>query len=87
MKFHPLGDRVVLEMVKEAEKVGLIHLPQGSGRERSRTGIVVGVGPKARYCGMGDSVCVKVGAGVPIHDEKRELLLVGDGDVLARMGG
>ena len=87
MKFTPLSDRVILEMVKESTHVGLIELPQGTAHERSRKGTVIAIGPKAKYCKIGDPVYVKSSSGIPIHDEKRELVLVGDGEVLAKTGG
>ena len=85
MKFTPLGDRVVVELDKLATKVGLIELPQGSfERSRSRRAKVVSVGLKASFCGVGDVVFVQTSAGVPIPDGDRELVLLGDDEVLAK---
>jgi len=85
MKFTPLGDLVVVELVKLGTQVGLIHLPQGvHERSRSRKAVVVSVGPKARLCGVGDTVYVAISAGATIPDSERELVLIGDNEVLAR---
>ena len=48
MKFHPLGDRVVIKRVKEETKsAGGIIIPD-TAREKPQEGEVIAVGPGAR---------------------------------------
>ena len=85
MKFTPLSDRLVVDLDAEATRVGVIELPQNATpRSRSRRGVVVSVGPNVELCKPDDVVYVQVGLGVPIKDDERELVLVGEKEVLAK---
>ena len=83
MKFTPLDDRLVLELIEEDRKVGVLYMPEGSTREKSKRGVVVKVGPKVREVGVGDTVVVTLSAGVPFKADKA-YLLVRENEVLAR---
>jgi chaperonin GroES len=45
MKIKPLGDRVLMEAVKEEKKKGGIFLPETVEKERPQEAIVIAVGP------------------------------------------
>lgn len=44
MKIIPVADRILVERIKEKEKVGSIHIPE-TAKEPSQVGLVVAVGP------------------------------------------
>ena len=61
-KIQPLGDRVVLEPVKEEERTKSgIYLPETADRERPEQGKVVAVGPGKLEDGKRIPMEVKVG--------------------------
>ena len=94
MKIHPLGDRVVIEVLKEKEgktKSGL-YLPETADRERPEQGKVVAVGPgKADKDGKRVSPQVKKGDTVlftkygpqEVKVDDTEFLIAKEDDILA----
>ncbi|MEK7507290.1 MAG: co-chaperone GroES [Patescibacteria group bacterium] len=45
MKIHPLGDRVLIEPLREEKKKGGIILPETIDKERPEQGKIIAVGP------------------------------------------
>lgn len=98
-KVRPLGDRVVVEVIKREEKTaGGVYLPD-SAREQSDRGRVLSVGPGSYIDGVidngsgnalrpvaiqeGDVVLFSPYAGTRIATEEGDFLLLREGDVLA----
>ena len=95
MKLQPLDDRVVVEPAQAEEKTaGGIVLPE-TARERPQQGKVVAVGP-GRLLDSGDrgGMSVSVGdmviygkySGTEIEVEGKELKILREADVLAKVG-
>jgi len=92
MNLKPLGDRVVIEVLKDEEEkmVGGILLP-GSAKEKPQQGIVAAVGEGAWHKGQRIPMDVKVGdkviyskyAGNEIKQDDKEYLICRQDDLLA----
>ncbi len=91
MQLKPLGDRVVMQVSKEEEKmIGGILIP-GSAKEKPQEGLVAAVGEGAWFEGKRVPMDVKVGdkviyskyAGNEIKVDGEEYLICRQDDVLA----
>ncbi len=91
MNLKPLGDRVVIQVSKEEEKmIGGILIP-GSAKEKPQEGLVAAVGEGAWFEGKRVPMDVKVGdkviyskyAGNEIKVDGEEYLICRQDDVLA----
>lgn len=94
-KVMPLGDRVVIEREKGSLKKGRILLPENS-QKKEKIGKVIKKGPgKIGKDGKNIEINVKEGdrvifssyAGVEFEDDGRELLVVKEDDILAKLEG
>ncbi|OHA48335.1 MAG: co-chaperone GroES [Candidatus Terrybacteria bacterium RIFCSPLOWO2_01_FULL_58_14] len=94
-KIRPLGDRVVLEPVKDAERTKSgIYLPATADREKPEQGKVVAVGPGKIEDGKRVPMGVKVGDVVlftkygpnEIKVDGKEYLVAREEDILAILG-
>ena len=94
IRFHPLGDRVVIKPLEKEEvtKSGLV-LPD-TAKEKPQEGEVMAVGPgRVDDKGMRISVEVKAGdkvvyskyAGTEFKDGDQEYLIVRESDILAKI--
>ena len=91
MNLKPLGDRVVIQVSKEEEKmIGGILIP-GSAKEKPQEGLVAAVGEGAWFEGkrvpmdvkLGDKVIYSKYAGNEIKVDGEEYLICRQDDVLA----
>ena len=91
-KLKPLGDRVVLEPLKEEEKTKSgIYLPETADREKPEQGKVVAVGPGKLEEGKRVPMGVKVGDVViftkygpnEVKVDGKEYLIAKEEDILA----
>ena len=91
MNLKPLGDRVVIQVSKEEEKmIGGILIP-GSAKEKPQEGLVAAVGEGAWFEGnrvpmdvkVGDKVIYSKYAGNEIKVDGEEYLICRQDDVLA----
>lgn len=89
---EPLGDRVAIRPDEEVEMKGMIYLP-GNARDKPIQGTVIAVG-SGRDDGeavipltlkVGDVVIYGKYAGTAIEWEDKELILIHEVDVLARV--
>ena len=95
MKFRPLHDRVLIEVLDSEEKTaGGIIIPD-SAKEKPQEGKVVAVGPgrttdEGKLIDMpiknGDSVIYSKYAGTEYNEEGTEYLIVRESDILAIVG-
>lgn len=93
MNIKPLGDHVVIKLVKEEEMTTFgIVLPDTADKEKKAEGEVVAVGPgKLLDNGsrgqmeikVGDRVLIKKWGGDEVEVEKQEYKIVSQDDVLA----
>lgn len=89
--FKPLGDRVVIEAVKQEEKTaGGIYLPD-SAKEKPMEGVVISVGKGARdnqgniipmELKAGDRVIFGKWGGTEVKIAGKELLIMKESDVM-----
>jgi chaperonin GroES len=88
--FKPLGDRVLVERAKAAEKHGLIHVPE-QAKEKPAEGVVLAVGPGKRaedgkvlepYVKVGDRILFGKYSGTEIKVDGRECVVMAEGDIL-----
>lgn len=94
IKVRPLDDRIVVEPVEAEEKTsGGILLPD-SAKQKPQRGVVVAVGPgKMLDNGERAGLCVKVGdeviygryAGNDVQVETRDLKIMRESDILAKV--
>jgi len=92
-KIEPLGDRVVIKSLpKEEVSKGGIFLPD-TARERPQEGEIIAVGPGriteegqriAMEVKMGDIVIYSKYAGTEFKLEEEELIVMREGDILAK---
>ncbi|OHA09263.1 MAG: co-chaperone GroES [Candidatus Sungbacteria bacterium RIFCSPLOWO2_01_FULL_59_16] len=96
MKIKPLGDRVLIEPITEAERTKAgIYLPDTASKERPEQGKVIAVGD-GRTLDSGKVVALKVRAGQKvlftkygpneIKVEGKEYLIAKEEDILAIIG-
>lgn len=93
MQIKPLGDHVVLKLVKEEEMTASgILLPDTADKEKKAEGEIVAVGPgKLLDSGargsmevkVGDRVLIKKWGGDEVEVEKQEYKIVSQEDILA----
>ena len=91
ISFKPLGDRVVIEVIKREEKTaGGIYLPD-SAKEKPMEGTVISVGKGARDnqgnlipmdLKQGDRVVFGKWAGTEVKIEGKELLIMKESDIM-----
>jgi len=91
LSFRPLGDRVVIEVIKREEKTaGGIYLPD-SAKEKPVEGTVIAVGKGSRdhqgsiipmELKAGDRVVFGKWAGTEVKIEGKELLIMKETDVM-----
>ena len=91
VSFRPLGDRVVVEVIKREEKTaGGIYLPD-SAKEKPMEGTVISVGKGARDnqgnlipmdLKTGDRIVFGKWAGTEVKIEGKELLIMKESDVM-----
>ncbi|MBN2380099.1 co-chaperone GroES [candidate division WOR-3 bacterium] len=93
MKIKPLQDRVLVERLEEEESVGGIIIPD-TAKEKPQKGKVIEVGPGRKddsgklivlELKPGDTVLFNKYAGTEIKVEGKELLLMREDDVMARV--
>ncbi len=92
MQLQPLGDRVIVQPLKEEERTaGGIYLPD-TAKERPQQGKVVAVGPgrlndKGERVAMtvkaGDRVVYSKYAGTEVEFDREEYLILSESDILA----
>ena len=92
MKIKPLGDRVLIEPLKEERKKGGIILPDTVDKERPEKGIVIAVGPGKKdengklilmNVKKGDKVLFTKYGPNEIKIEEKEYLIAREEDILA----
>jgi len=92
MKIKPLGDRVLIEPLKEEKKKGGIILPDTVDKERPEKGLVVAVGPGKKdengklmpmNVKKGDKVLFTKYGPNEIKVEEKEYLIAREEDILA----
>lgn len=90
MKIRPLGDRVLVEPIEEAEqKIGGIYIPD-SAKEKPMQGTVIAVGKKTDKDGKeiafdvkaGDTVLLPKYGGTEVKLDGKKLQLVREEDLL-----
>lgn len=89
---EPLGDRVAIRPDEEVEMKGMIYLP-GNARDKPIRGTVIAVGPGKDdgesviplTLKVGDAVIYGKYAGTEIEWEDKELILIREVDILARV--
>jgi chaperonin GroES len=94
MKIHPLGDRVVIRPLEEAEQMrGGLYIPD-TAKEKPQQGEIVAVGPGRYEKGERVPMELKVGqkvlygkySGTEVTLDDEEYLIIKEGDVLAVIG-
>lgn len=92
MKIKPLGDRVLIEPLREERKRGGIILPDTVDKERPESGKVIAIGPGRKdeagklmpmNIKKGDRVLFTKYGPVEIKIEDKEYLIAREEDVLA----
>jgi chaperonin GroES len=92
MKIKPLGDRVLIEPLKEEKKKGGIILPDTVDKERPEKGLVIAVGPGKKdengklmpmNVKKGDKVLFTKYGPNEIKVEEKEYLIAREEDILA----
>jgi chaperonin GroES len=95
MKLRPLGDRVVIKPVEREERTKSGILLPDTAKEKPQRGKVVAVGPgKLRDSGDRTALSVKVGdevlfgkyAGSEVKEGGKELKVLRESDILAKIG-
>jgi co-chaperonin GroES (HSP10) len=95
-QLRPLNDRVMIETIPPAQKIGLIHVPEVAQRQNAAEGIVKAVGPGQQLpdgtrapmsVGVGDRVLFQPRPMSEIEARKTKAgertVVVHDGDILA----
>jgi len=91
LKLRPLGDRVLVRLVKEEEKVGSIVIPD-TAKEKPTQGIIEAAGngaldPKGKRRPMhvkpGDRILFGRYAGTEVRLESEEYMVLRETDILA----
>lgn len=92
MKIKPLGDRVLIEPLREEKKKGGIILPDTVDKERPEKGVVIAVGPGKKDDGgklipmnvkKGDKVLFTKYGPNEIKIDDKEYLIAREEDILA----
>ncbi|OIR20239.1 MAG: hypothetical protein BEU04_00025 [Marine Group III euryarchaeote CG-Bathy1] len=84
---EPLGEMVLVEMEKAAEKTTSGLLIPEAAREKMNVGVVVSAGPEAEIAGIssGDRVVYRKYSGTEMEWEGNEYLLVKSEDIQAKI--
>tara|TARA_Y100000758_G_scaffold301795_1_gene268374 strand:- start:284 stop:553 length:270 start_codon:yes stop_codon:yes gene_type:complete len=84
---EPLGEMVLVEMEKAAEKTNSGLLIPEAAREKMNVGVVVSAGPDAELAGIssGDRVVYRKYSGTEMEWEGNEYLLVKSEDIQAKI--
>ena len=84
---EPLGEMVLVEMEKAAEKTTSGLLIPEAAREKMTVGVVVSAGPEAEIAGIssGDRVVYRKYSGTEMEWEGNEYLLVKSEDIQAKI--
>ena len=84
---EPLGEMVLVEMEKAAEKTTSGLLIPEAAREKMNVGVVVSAGPEAVEAGIssGDRVVYRKYSGTEMEWEGNEYLLVKSEDIQAKI--
>ena len=84
---EPLGEMVLVEMEKAAEKTTSGLLIPEAAREKMNVGVVVSAGPEAEVSGIssGDRVVYRKYSGTEMEWEGNEYLLVKSEDIQAKI--
>ena len=94
VKIQPLGDRVVIRSLEEAEEMrGGLYIPD-TAKEKPQQGEIVAVGPGRTEDGTRVAMEVKVGdkvlygkySGTEVRFDDEEYLIIKESDVLAVIG-
>ena len=94
VKIQPLGDRVVIRSLEEAEEMrGGLYIPD-TAKEKPQQGEIVAVGPGRYEKGERVPMELKVGqkvlygkySGTEVRFDDEEYLIIKESDVLAVMG-
>lgn len=93
MNIKPLGDHIVVKLVKEEEVTASgLFLPDTLDKEKKAEGEVIAVGPgkmlesgtrAAMEINVGDRILIKKWGGDEVEVEKQEYKIVSQDDVLA----
>ncbi|MGT2949000.1 co-chaperone GroES [Streptococcus devriesei] len=88
----PLGDRVVVQLMKEEEKTVGGFVLAGAGQDKTQKAKVVAVGEGIRTLSgdlvapsiaQGDTVLLENHVGTPVKDDDKDYLIIREADVLA----
>jgi chaperonin GroES len=87
MKIKPIGNRILVELLKIEEKTfsGII-LPSSGDPSSSNTGIVVAIGDIKEEVHLGDKVFFSPHSGIKIPDSNKNFLILEIKEVLAILG-
>ena len=82
---EPLGEMVLVEMEKAAEKTNSGLLIPEAAREKMNVGVVVSAGPDAELAGIssGDRVVYRKYSGTEISYEGKDFLIMREADIFA----
>ena len=86
MKIRPIGERVLIKLVKMEEKTASgIILPEAEDKDKPNYGevIALGKGEKLDGINVGDKIVYTKFAGTEIKDEEEKYLVLNIEDVLA----
>ena len=81
-KITPIKDRIVVQTIKNEDKVGSIIIPESSRAEEVR-GKVTAVGPKVEEIKVGDVVLFGDRAGTPMTMDDIDYRVMLESDVFA----
>ena len=87
MNVKPLGNRVIIEPTKKAEKTkGGIYLPE-TAQEKENTGRVVAISESIEDCpfSVDDTVMFEKYSAKEIVDDEKKLVIIDYKDVLAKL--
>jgi chaperonin GroES len=95
MNLHPLGDRLIVEILEEDETTGSGIVLPDTAREKPQRGRVLAIGPGGRSENTGESIPMDVAIGDEIIFSKYggtefrlgadEVLILRESDVLAKV--
>ena len=81
---EPMGDRVLVRRHEAKDKIGSIHLP-AQAKQLPMAGTVIAKGSAVHSLDEGETVLFSKYAGTEIEHNEEKLLLLAEGDVLARV--
>jgi len=87
MKIKPIGNRILVELLKVEEKTSSgIILPSTGETNSSNIGMVVAIGNIEEEIKLGDKIFFKPHSGTKIPDSNKKLLILEMEDILAILG-